>query len=76
MTRYLVVDADPITLAIMRWGIGFLCVLPAALILNARWPQPSDWLAVAALGFCFFGVFVVLYNIAINGPSSHLLVVP
>ena len=29
VTRYLVGDADPLTLAILRWGIGCLCVLPA-----------------------------------------------
>jgi integral membrane sensor domain MASE1 len=39
ITRYLVGDADAITLAILRWGIGFLCVLPAALLLRVRWPQ-------------------------------------
>jgi drug/metabolite transporter (DMT)-like permease len=66
VTRYLVTDADPITLAILRWGIGFLCVLPAALLLRVRWPGRGDWLPVAALGFCFFGVFFVLYNIAIG----------
>jgi hypothetical protein len=38
ITRYLVGNADPITLAILRWGIGFLCVLPTALLLRARWP--------------------------------------
>lgn len=66
ITRYLAGNTDPITLAILRWGIGFVCVLPAAILLNAKWPQRSDWLAVAALGFCFFGVFFVLYNIAIS----------
>jgi drug/metabolite transporter (DMT)-like permease len=66
ITRYLAGNADPITLAILRWGIGFLCVLPAALLLKARWPQRRDWPAVAALGFCFFGVFFVLYNIAMT----------
>ncbi len=66
VTRYLVSSADPITLAILRWGIGILCVLPTALVLRVRWPQRSDWLAVAALGLCFFGLFFVLYNIAIN----------
>ena len=66
VTRYLVGSADPITIAILRWGIGFLCVLPAALVLRVRWPPRSDWLAVAALGFCFFGVFFVLYNIALG----------
>jgi drug/metabolite transporter (DMT)-like permease len=66
ITRYLAGNTDPITLAILRWGIGFLCVLPAAILLNAKWPQRRDWPAVAALGFCFFGVFFVLYNIAIS----------
>jgi drug/metabolite transporter (DMT)-like permease len=66
VTRYLVGNADPITLAILRWGIGFLCVLPTALVLRVRWPPRSDWLAVAALGVCFFGLFFVLYNIAVS----------
>jgi len=66
VTRYLVGSADPITLAILRWAIGFLCLLPAALLLRVRWPQRSDWLGVAALGFCFFGLFFVLYNVALG----------
>src|SRR5471030_166343 len=66
ITRYLVGNADPITLAILRWGIGFACLLPAALFLKVKWPPRRDWLAVAALGICFFGMFFVLYNIAIG----------
>ena len=66
ITRYLAGNTDPITMAILRWAIGFLCVLPAALLLKARWPQRRDLPAVAALGFCFFGVFFVLYNIAMS----------
>jgi drug/metabolite transporter (DMT)-like permease len=66
VTRYLVGKADPITLAILRWAIGFLCVLPAALLLRVRWPQRRDWAAVAALGICYFGLFFVFYNIAVS----------
>lgn len=66
VTRYLVGAADPVTLAILRWGIGFLCVLPAALAMNVKWPPRADWPAVAALGFCFFGCFFILYNIALS----------
>ena len=66
VTRYLVGNADPITLAILRWGIGFLCLLPVALVLRVRLPPRGDWLAVAALGLCFFGLFFVLYNIAVS----------
>src|ERR1700693_4620654 len=42
ITRYLVGNADPITLAVLRWGIGFLWVLPTALLLRVRWPQRRD----------------------------------
>ena len=66
ITRYLVGNADPISLAILRWGIGFGCLLPTALLLRVKWPVRSDWLAVTALGLCFFGLFFVLYNIAIG----------
>jgi drug/metabolite transporter (DMT)-like permease len=64
VTRYLVTDADPVTLAILRWGIGFACVLPVALLLRSKWPLRSDWLGVAALGIAFYGLFFILYNIA------------
>jgi drug/metabolite transporter (DMT)-like permease len=66
VTRYLVGSADPITLAILRWGIGVVCVLPTALFLKVRWPPRGDWLAVASLGLCFFGLFFALYNIAVS----------
>ncbi len=66
VTRYLAGGADPLTLAILRWGIGFLCVLPIALLLRVRWPGRRDWLGVAALGLCFFGLFFILYNIAVS----------
>ena len=67
VTRYLVVgSADPLTLSILRWGIGFLCVLPVALLLRVRWPARADWPGVALLGFCFFGLFFILYNLAVS----------
>ena len=66
ITRYLVKGADPISLAILRWGIGFVCLLPAALLLKARWPERRDLPAVAVLGICFFGLFFILYNIAMS----------
>jgi drug/metabolite transporter (DMT)-like permease len=66
ITRYLSGGADPLTLAILRWGIGFVCVLPIALILRVRWPRGKDVLGVAALGLCFYGLFFILYNLAIS----------
>ena len=66
VTRYLVGNADPLTLAILRWGIGFVVVLPAALLLRARWPTRRDLPAIALLGIVFFGLFFILYNIAMS----------
>jgi drug/metabolite transporter (DMT)-like permease len=66
ITRYLVSGADPIALAILRWGIGFVCLLPAAFLLKVRWPKRRDVPWVMLLGFCFFGLFFVLYNVAMS----------
>ncbi|TPQ43068.1 EamA family transporter [Bradyrhizobium guangdongense] len=66
VTRYLVLGADPVLLAILRWGIGFLCLLPTALLLRVRWPSVQDLPKVLLLGICFFGLFFILYNIAIG----------
>src|SRR6266852_4140602 len=66
VTRYLVGNADPLTLAILRWGIGFLVVLPVTLLLRSKLPPRSDWPRVALLGVCFFGLFFVLYNVAVG----------
>ena len=66
VTRFLVGNADPLTLSILRWGIGVLCVLPVALALRVRWPRRADWPAVAGLGLAFYGVFFILYNLALG----------
>jgi drug/metabolite transporter (DMT)-like permease len=65
-TRYLIESADPFTLGAIRFGGGVICLLPIALLLRVRWPQRSDWPAVAGLGFMFFAVFFVLYNVALS----------
>src|SRR3990172_3868801 len=64
-TRYLITAADTITLAAIRFGGGVLCLLPLALLLRVRWPQRGDWPAVAGLGFMFYAVFFVFYNVAL-----------
>jgi drug/metabolite transporter (DMT)-like permease len=64
-TRYLVGAADPFTLAAIRFGGGVLCLLPLAAMLPVRWPPRADWAAVAGLGFLFYAVFFVLYNVAL-----------
>jgi drug/metabolite transporter (DMT)-like permease len=65
-TRFLVVDADPITIAAIRFGGGALCLLPFALAARVRWPARADWPAVAALGLSFYAVFFIFYNLALT----------
>jgi drug/metabolite transporter (DMT)-like permease len=61
-TRYVVGSTDPATLGALRFGIGFLGLLPLALLQGEAWPARRDWLAVAGLGLLFFGLFPLLFN--------------
>jgi drug/metabolite transporter (DMT)-like permease len=62
VTRFVIGATDPVTLAVFRFGLGFLFLLPVALVLRCRWPRGRDWLGVAALGVMFYGVFFVVYG--------------
>lgn len=42
--------------------MGFLLLLPVALLGANRWPPRQDWLAVAGLGLLFFAAFPILFN--------------
>jgi drug/metabolite transporter (DMT)-like permease len=64
-TRYLIATVDPFTLAAIRFGGGAICLLPLVLLRPVRWPPREDWPAVAGLGFAFYAVFFVLYNVAL-----------
>jgi drug/metabolite transporter (DMT)-like permease len=61
VTRFIIGATDPVTIAVFRFGLGFLFLLPVALAVRSRWPQGRDWLGVAALGVMFYGVFFVVY---------------
>lgn len=64
VTRYVVGTIDPVTIAAFRFGIGFLVLLPLALLLRSALPRGRDWIGVCLLGVMFFAVFFVFYNIA------------
>ena len=55
-----------IALASSSFGGGALCILPLALVLRPKWPTRADWPAVAGLGFLFYAVFFVFYNLALS----------
>lgn len=65
ITRFVVGNADPVTLAALRFGLGFLCILPLALALRCRWPRGRDLWAAAGLGVMMYAGFYITYNSAL-----------
>ncbi|MBR1121762.1 DMT family transporter [Bradyrhizobium lablabi] len=61
-TRFLVNAIDPLAIGSFRFGIGFLLLLPLALVQAGSWPPRRDWPAVAGLGLLFFAAFPILFN--------------
>ena len=66
VTRYAIGATDPITLAALRFGLGFILLLPIALAFRSRWPQRRDWIGVACLGILFFGIFMAMFNLSLR----------
>jgi drug/metabolite transporter (DMT)-like permease len=64
-SRFVVTEVPPLTLAMLRYAIGFLCLLPFALpalpALRAQLRAP-DLLAMGALGIGQFGILIALLN--------------
>jgi drug/metabolite transporter (DMT)-like permease len=64
-SRLVVQEVPPLTLAMLRYAIGFLCLLPFALAtLRAGLPRVRgrDLVAMAALGTGQFGILIALLN--------------
>jgi drug/metabolite transporter (DMT)-like permease len=66
VTRYSIGTVDPVTLAAFRFGIGFVVLLPLALLWRSTFPSGRDRIGASLLGILFFGMFFVLYNIALG----------
>lgn len=69
-TRYVIQDIGPMSLALLRYSIGFLCLIPFALAasrLRFSWP---DFLAVVGLGIVQFAVLIVLLNVGLKYVTS------
>lgn len=61
-TRFVRHAVDPLAIGAFRFGLGFLFLLPAALLQGDKWPARNDWPGVAGLGLLFFGLFPILFN--------------
>lgn len=69
-TRFIVEQTDPVSLALMRYAIGALCLVPVAVAARrVRW-DPRDLLPVAGLGVVQFGGVVLLLNYALQFISA------
>ena len=62
-TRFVVDQTGPISLALLRYLIGFACLLPLALLATPRARfERCDLLPLALLGVIQFGVLIALLN--------------
>ncbi len=69
-TRFVIGQTDPASLALLRYAIGFCCVMPLAMM-TGRWRiEPRDLLPVVLLGITQFGILMVLLNYGVRFISS------
>ena len=61
-TRVVVDEIGPASLALLRYAIGFACLLPAALLTSRVGFARRDVLPIALLGIGQFGVLIALLN--------------
>lgn len=75
VTRFVVAEARPLTLACLRYLIGSTCLLLAVRGVAYRRFAPRDLAAVAGLGALFFGAFPWSFSAALTYiPSSRVAV--
>lgn len=69
-SRYVIEQTTPSTLAMLRYSIGFLCLLPVALMMTRQRFKAADILPICILGIFQFGILVALLNYALQYMSS------
>lgn len=65
-TRYVIDQTDPASLAMLRYAIGFLCLLPPVLITQRVPFRRKDLMPISLLGITQFGIVVALLNVALQ----------
>jgi len=65
-TRFVIDQSTPLSLALLRYLIGFCVLLPPALLLaRVRWER-RDLLLIGLLGIAQFGILIILLNYALE----------
>jgi hypothetical protein len=59
-TRFVIDQTGPASLALLRYGIGFCCLLPLVLLSPRARFERRDLLPIALLGIAQFGILVAL----------------
>ena len=66
-TRFVIPDTDPQSMAVIRFGIGALCLTPFLIAGFRRAPiAPADWPRIVLLGALLFGLFTYLFNASLT----------
>lgn len=65
-TRFVIDQSNPASLALLRYFIGFCCLLPLVLLSTRARFERRDLLPIALLGITQFGVVVTLLNYALQ----------
>ena len=71
-TRFVIEQTEPVSLALLRYVIGSLCLLPAVLV--AGWVRFArrDILPIALLGIAQFGILIALLNFGLQYVGAAL----
>jgi drug/metabolite transporter (DMT)-like permease len=65
-TRFVIAQTGPASLALLRYAIGFCCLLPAVLLAARVRFAPRDLAPIALLGITQFGILIALLNFGLQ----------
>ena len=71
-TRFVIAQTHPVSLALLRYGVGLLCLLPVVAFAPRVRFRRQDVLPMAALGVVQFGVLIVLLNFGLERIPASL----
>jgi drug/metabolite transporter (DMT)-like permease len=71
-TRFVIEQTDPVSLALLRYLVGSLCLLPPVLVSGWARFERRDVLPIALLGIGQFGILIVLLNFGLQYIGSGL----
>jgi drug/metabolite transporter (DMT)-like permease len=75
-TRFVIDQTGPASLALLRYAIGVLCLLPVALATPRPRFAARDLVPIALLGIVQFGVLIALLNVGLRSiPAARAAVI-